>query len=171
MLIALLYPRVYVFKLFLKKNMGVRSVDQLQRAMRGNMSSYELNGTAVADMVEGRLMPRAPTILASLISFTFIGRGKLPKDWLRSAFRIRRSVVRRALWRLKENNPRLYGNIEIDSNRLQLLSDDDVPQEITAIVRHSSDEGVVDQESAGYVPLDEEQAGESITYTVWTRLM
>ena len=168
MLIALLYPRVYVFKLFPKKNMGVRSVDQLQSAMRGNVSSYELNGSAVADMVEGRLMPRAPTILASLISVTFIGRGKLPKDWLRSTFRVRRLVVRRALWWLKENNPRLYGSIDIDSGRLQLLPDDDVPEEITAIVRHSSDEGVVDQESAGYVPMDEEDGG---AWTFWSRCL
>lgn len=159
MLIALLFPRVYVFKLFPKKNMGVRSVDQLQRAMRGNVSTYELNATAAADMVEGRLMPRQPTILASLISVTFIGRGKLPKDWLRSTFRVRRAVVRRALYWLKNNNHALYGNIEIDSARLELLPEDDVPEEICAIVRHSSDEGVIDQESAGYVPLDEDNEG------------
>ena len=68
LLIAHLYPRVYVFKLFPKSGAG--SADGLQRGMRGNVSTYELNVDAMAAMVQGQLMPRPPAVLSSLILFT-----------------------------------------------------------------------------------------------------
>lgn len=86
LLIALIYPHVYVFKLFPKKMGGRR--EALQRAMRGNMSSYKLSADGIASMLEGHLMPRPPAILASVISVTFIGLRELPKNWLRTTFRV-----------------------------------------------------------------------------------
>ncbi|KAI5997900.1 hypothetical protein EDD15DRAFT_2109092, partial [Pisolithus albus] len=130
LLIALLYPRVFVFKLFPKKIGGVRDVSACQRAMRGNVSTYALDMKGIASMIEGSLMPRPPAILASLISITFIGVGQLPKRWLHSIFRIRRTVIFEALRWLKENNSVYYGDIEISAERIQLLPEDDLPQEV-----------------------------------------
>ena len=35
-------------------------------------------------MVQGKLMPCPPTILASLITITFIAVGQIPKNWLQA---------------------------------------------------------------------------------------
>ncbi|KAF8836903.1 hypothetical protein BDN67DRAFT_868948, partial [Paxillus ammoniavirescens] len=104
LLIAHLYPRVYVFKLFPKKVGGVWDASGLQRAMCGNVSSYELNMNAIASMVSGKLMPCPPALLASLISVTFIGLGELPKSWIKSMLWVRRQVIFEALHWLKANN-------------------------------------------------------------------
>ncbi|EMD37981.1 hypothetical protein CERSUDRAFT_72611 [Gelatoporia subvermispora B] len=156
MLIALLYPRVFVFKLFPKNAGGGHNADTLQRAMRGNVSTYELNIEGIASMIDGKLMPRAPAILASVISVTFIGLGQLPRQWLHTTFRVRRHAVHDALCWLKENNPKYYGDIEISTQRIQGLPEDSVPDEILQTVRQSMDTGIVLRESDGYVPLDTE---------------
>jgi len=154
LLIALLYPRVYVFKLFPKCHQGARNISRLQRAMRGNVSTYELNAEGIASMVEGKLMPRPPAILASLISVTFIALGELPRNWIHSTFRVRRQVMFEALRWLKENNQKYYGDIDISTPRIKSLPEDDVPEEITSILRQSEDVGVIDKESEGYIPQD-----------------
>jgi hypothetical protein len=143
-----------------KKFSGNRDGSMLHRAMRGNVSSYDLPVDGIASMLDGRLMPRSPTILASLISVTFIGLGELPRQWMKTTFRVRRQVVFEALRWLKQNNPKYYGNIKISSARIEELPEDDIPQEIIGIVRQSTDLGIVDQESDGYVPDDD---GESLT--------
>ena len=84
LLIALVYPQLYVFKLFPKRRQGVRNVSMLQRAMRDNVCSYEPNIDAIASMVQGKLMPRPPAILASLIMITFIAVRQIPKNWLQA---------------------------------------------------------------------------------------
>ena len=157
LLIAHLYPRVYVFKLFPKSGGG--PTDGMQRGMRGNVSTYELNVEAMMAMVEGKLMPRAPTVLSTLIAITYIGVGNIPKKWLHSTFRVRRHHVARALRWLQDNNPKYYGNITISENQLSQLPEDDVPDEILGLIRQSDDTGLVDQESAGYVRT--EDIGES----------
>ena len=43
--------------------------------------------------VSGDLMPRPPSILASLISMTFIGLGDLPKHWIWTTFYVHCQVV------------------------------------------------------------------------------
>lgn len=149
LLIAHLYPRVYVFKLFPKSGGGVTA--GLQRGMRGNVSTYELNVHSMTEMVEGKLMPRPLTVLPSLIAITYIGVGRIPKDWLHSTFRVRRHHISRALAWLKENNPKYYGDIVISTDELNRLPEDDVPDEILGVIRQSTDEGLVDQESSGYV--------------------
>ena len=149
LLIAHLYPRVYVFKLFLKSGGG--PTDGMQRGMRGNMSTYELNVDAMTAMVEGKLMPRPPTILSSLIAVTYIGVGNISKKWLHSTFRVRRHHVARALRWLQEHNPKYYGDITISGTQLDQLPEDDIPDEILGLIRQSNDAGLVDQESSGYV--------------------
>jgi len=75
MLIALLYPRVYVFKLF-TKSIHQPGYSALQRGMRGTVSTYKLDTDAIASMVQGNLMPRFTAMLSEIISITFIGTGK-----------------------------------------------------------------------------------------------
>ena len=149
LLIAHLYPRVYVFKLFPKSGAGATA--GLQRGMRGNVSTYELNVHSMTDMVEGKLMPRPLAVLPSLIAITYIGVGRIPKNWLHSTFRVRHHHISRALTWLKENNPKYYGDINISADELNQLPEDDVPDEILGVIRQSTDEGLVDQESSGYV--------------------
>ncbi|KAJ3731611.1 hypothetical protein DFJ43DRAFT_1039898 [Lentinula guzmanii] len=93
LLIAQLYPHVYVFKLFPKKIGGKRNAAFLQNGMRGNVTTFELDNTGIISMLEGKLMPRPAAILASVITVTFCGLGKLPKKWLRNTFRVRRHVT------------------------------------------------------------------------------
>jgi hypothetical protein len=46
--------------------------------------------------------------------------------------------------------------VEISTERIMQLPDDDIPDEILHGVRQCTDTGVVDQESDGYVPTNEE---------------
>ncbi|THG95067.1 hypothetical protein EW026_g6512 [Hermanssonia centrifuga] len=163
MLIALLYPRVYVYKLF-PKDKSFRPKDEtLQRGMRGNVSTYEQDIEGVASMVEGTLMPRPLEILSHVVTITYVGRGQLLKSTLHTTFRVRRAAVRAALLWLKANNSKYYGEIQIDDERLQLLPEDDVPSEIYEIARHTTDIGIVDQESAGYVPEHADSIPDSVS--------
>lgn len=77
-LISYLYSQVYVFKLF-PKGGAENDLSTLQRGMRGTICIYNLDIGGIASMVSGDLMPRPPSILASLISVIFIGLGDLPK--------------------------------------------------------------------------------------------
>lgn len=156
LLLAHLYPRAYVFKMYPKDKDFRPNPSCLQRGMHGSVSTYEINTAAIASMLEGRLMPRPLSVLASIISVTFIGLGDLPKRHLRSIFRVRRNMVRDALLWLKSNNPKYYADIEVSSERLARLPDDDVPFEILSIVRQCTDIEILDQEGAeaGYVPAE-----------------
>jgi hypothetical protein len=156
LLLAFLYPRVYVFKLYPKKIGGRRDAATLQKGMRGNVSTYELDMGGIASMVEGKMLPQPPAILASVISVTFVGLGELPKGWLHTTFRVRRQFIFEALRWLKGNNPKYYGDVEIDANRIEALPVGEVPPEILSVVRQSTDTGIIDQESDGYVPVDDD---------------
>jgi hypothetical protein len=125
LLISHLYPRVYVFKLYPKNNFGGDPL-KLQKGMRGTVSSFAFDMDGIISMLRGNLMPRPPSLLASIISLTYIGLGRLPKHWLRQFFRVRRHHVLSALRWLKDNNMKYYGNIEIDFVRINSLPDDDV---------------------------------------------
>ncbi|KAJ3735206.1 hypothetical protein DFJ43DRAFT_977755, partial [Lentinula guzmanii] len=128
LLIAQIYPRVFVFKLYPKKSGGSR--ESLQRGMRGNVSSYPLNSGDIQDMLQGNLLPQLPEVLALVITVTYVGKGKLPKGWLHSTFRVRRKVVAQALLCLKETCPGAYESVNIDSSRLRALPEDGVPEQI-----------------------------------------
>jgi hypothetical protein len=58
--------------------------------MSGNVSLYHLNTDLIADMLGGHMMPHSGAVLASVLAITFIGSRKLPKEWLKSTFRVRR---------------------------------------------------------------------------------
>ncbi|KAG2053897.1 hypothetical protein BDR06DRAFT_971977 [Suillus hirtellus] len=63
-------------------------------------------------------------------------------------------VVFEALQWLKKNDTKYYGDVKISSARISELPEDNIPQEIIGIVCQSTDIGVVDEESTGYVPND-----------------
>ncbi|KIO06694.1 hypothetical protein M404DRAFT_24394 [Pisolithus tinctorius Marx 270] len=58
LLIAHLYPRVFVFKLFPKHQGGTRQASGLQNAMRSNVSTYDMSMDGISAMLRGDLMPR-----------------------------------------------------------------------------------------------------------------
>jgi hypothetical protein len=167
LLVALLYPRVFVFKLFPKKSSGYNA-NTLQSALKGTVSSYALNMDDIARMVDGNLLPRPPRILASLIAISFIGVGKLPKAWVLRTFRVRRLVVAEALEWLRVYNPSYYGDISISHEHLNMLPEDGVPEEVTTTIRESEDSALCEIEHRGYVPEEMESnltnnGGEQIT--------
>jgi hypothetical protein len=100
-LIAQVYPCIYIFKLFLKK-VGGYDQASLQCGMQGNISSYKLNMNSVALMLEGNLMLQFPEILASSITITFIGAGDLLKRSLWTTFHVQRHIIAEALQWLRE---------------------------------------------------------------------
>ncbi|KAF8977319.1 hypothetical protein BDQ17DRAFT_1184397, partial [Cyathus striatus] len=131
LLIAHVYPRVFTFKLYPKKAGGSR--ENLQRGMRGNVSSFELNVEDMTKMVHGDLMPRpvrGGSVKYCIITITFIGVGTLPKKYLWNTFHVRRNAIGEALQWLKANNPKYYGGIKIDMEHLGCLPADDIPDEI-----------------------------------------
>lgn len=152
LLVALRYPRVYSCKLYPKKG-GHFSPETLQSGMRGNVSSYEMNIPEIASMLEGKLMPRPTCILASVIAIAFIGRGPLPKNWLKSTFRVRRDVVSEALLWLKAHNP-LYAALDISDEALARLPVDDIPLELEAVIRQEEDPSLRMRESDTYLPTE-----------------
>ncbi|OJA18664.1 hypothetical protein AZE42_12872 [Rhizopogon vesiculosus] len=54
-----------------------------------------------------------------------------------------------------------YGDVDIDSERIRQLPEDDVPDELLEGVRQSTDSGVVDQESEGYLPEEDDSEDQS----------
>ena len=63
-----------------------------------------------------------------------------------------------ALQWLKDNNSKYYSDIEISTSCLQNLPEDDVPEEFFGLVRQSTETGIIDQESDGYIPVNKEAA-------------
>lgn len=102
-LVSLYHPRCYVYKLY-PRDMWSNSSDSssLQNGLKGNVTTYELNMPDIVRMLEGKLMPRPTSILASTIAVSFIGAGRVPKAWLKKTFRVRRAAVRAAIRCLKE---------------------------------------------------------------------
>jgi len=86
-------------------------------------------------------MPVPSAMLASVLVITFIGTKKLPKQWLKSMFRVCCCTVYEALIWLKANN-KLYSGIVISEDQLQDLPEDGVPMEIMAIVCCEEDNNV-----------------------------
>ncbi|CEL56332.1 hypothetical protein RSOLAG1IB_11903 [Rhizoctonia solani AG-1 IB] len=153
LLISHVFPRVFVVKLFPAGSDGTAfPEDQLQRSMRGNVTSFELNGHDIAHMIDGHLMPRPTSILASVLSVTFIGKKSVKDPAALNLFRVRRELVRSALTWLQENNPRYYSKIEIDNERMTKLPIDDVPFEVMVNIHHEEDISIINAETGGYAP-------------------
>ena len=85
MLIALIYPHCFIFKMHPVTMCG-QDPSTLQCGMVGNITSYDMDTMEIIAMLEGCKMPRPPCILASVIVATFVGRGHIPKCWLKSTF-------------------------------------------------------------------------------------
>jgi hypothetical protein len=150
-LIARHHPRCFVFKLYPRDSEAHLPLDQLQSGMSGNVSLYEMNTDAVVQMLDGQLMPHRGATLASVVAVTFVGCKKVPKNWLKATFRVRRHVLYEALCWLKLNNP-IYEDVNISFERLDSLPEDGVPEEIMAIVRHEPDGTLAERERETYVP-------------------
>lgn len=156
LLIARHYPRCYIFKLFPRDVDAHVPLDQLYSGMAGNASLLELNTQEVVEMLKGQRMPPSVRTLASIIAITFVGSKKLPKDWLKKTFRVRRDVVYAALVWLKNHNP-IYGDIKIDENRLKELPEDDIPDELLTVIRQERDDEIAEKERESYLLADFEE--------------
>ncbi|KAF7310088.1 ATP-dependent DNA helicase [Mycena indigotica] len=146
LLVALYFPTAYITKIFPKNVTPVASNDaQLfsNEKLRGNVSTFRLPTSEIADMVAGLLVPKPSILLAALIGVTFVG-----------LFRVRRKRVHDALMWLKQNN-RLYEDVVISQERLLSLPEDAVPDEILDNVRFSDDIAAVGREHAGHVPQED----------------
>ncbi|KAJ3538129.1 hypothetical protein NM688_g6564 [Phlebia brevispora] len=152
LLVAQLYPRAFVFKLYNQKAGYRPREDELQSGLRGTVSTYELDLVGASDMLTGNLLPRPLRVLSNVVSVTYIGRGKLPKAWLRRMFTVRRLVVLAAIQWLCAHNPKYYAHITIDPAQLAALPEDDVPDEIMSVVRQEENVDVLDEETQGYDP-------------------
>lgn len=161
LLIARLYPRVYVMKLFPKDRRGGFDPSCLQSALKGNVTTFELNTERVVAMVEGQLMPQPGVVLSKVLSVTYVDAGPLPKKWLRSTFRVRRHYVREALVWLQTHN-RYYANIHIDHDRLEALPEDNIPDDILATMRQETDTAIIDIENDTYVPRDTMEVNDAL---------
>lgn len=161
LLIARHYPRCYIFKLFPRDYDSHLPLDQLYAGMAGNASLFEINTQEVVEMLNGQWMPSPVATLSSIIAITFVGNSRrLPSDWLKKTFRVRRNVVYDALIWLRNNNP-IYADIQIDMKRLQELPDDDVPEEVLSIVRHEDDDEIIEKERESYLSVEmEDQCSE-----------
>jgi hypothetical protein len=85
MLITLVYPHWFIFKMH-PVTMHGQDPSTLQCSMVSNIMSYDMDTTEIIAMLEGCKMPRPTHILASVIAVTFVGRGHIPKNWLKSTF-------------------------------------------------------------------------------------
>ena len=92
LLIAQYYPQCYIFKLFPHDYGCHLPIDQPHLTIAGNASLFELNTQEVVEMLEGQYMPSSVMMLASIIVITFVGSKKLPVDWLKKMFQVRRQV-------------------------------------------------------------------------------
>ncbi len=126
--------------------------------MRGNVCSYELDAPGIADMVLGNLMPRRPSVLASVIQITLFGQRHLPDNWMRNLFRVRRRYIWEALVWLKANNP-FYQSVNISSVNLDSLPIDGVPSELMTIARRLDDLDVIRDLNDSYVPDEDDEMG------------
>ncbi|KIL60596.1 hypothetical protein M378DRAFT_56152, partial [Amanita muscaria Koide BX008] len=123
LLIALTFPRCFVFKLHPRVGQ-MSDPASLQRGMVGNVTSFPLNGPEIIKMIEGRLLPQQLAILPALIAVTFVGAKQFPRNWLKGVLRVRRGKVAVALMWLIANNL-LYRKFTLDSERLEKLPMDD----------------------------------------------
>jgi hypothetical protein len=122
----------------------------MHTGMAGNASLFELNTQDIVEMIRGQRMPSPVRTLASIIAITFVSKKILPMNWLKKTFRVRRRYVFDALLWLRHHNP-IYGDIFIDKERLDDLPEDDIPEELLAVVRQIEDDEVAEKERESYV--------------------
>lgn len=101
-------------------------------------------------MIEGKLLPHRPALLAATIGITIVGPKNLPVKSLPSLLSVNHNRVRDALLFLKKQN-HLYSDIIISEDNLCLLPEDGLPPELLAIIKHSDQHELLEQEREGYV--------------------
>jgi len=126
-----------------------------QRALKGNVTTFDLNMDKIGHMLSGGLMPQLPEVLCSVLSVCYVGSQPLSQESLHSTFRVRRQAVADTLLWLKSNNTKYYGDITLDLSHLERLPADGVPDEILATIRQDGIAEHADMEEEGYVPHDD----------------
>ncbi|KAF7297472.1 ATP-dependent DNA helicase [Mycena indigotica] len=166
LLVSLYFPVAYIIKIYPKniRNAGLSSqgpgrLNLANEKLKGNVSTFKLPASDIAEMVSGNLVPRPSMLLAATIGVTFVGVGKKALRCMPGLFRVRRQRVFDALMWLKRNNA-LYAEVRISEDRLRSLPEDDVPQEIMESVRYSTDVDAVGREHTGYATMDDDEASE-----------
>lgn len=159
-LVARYFPAAHIVKLFPKAK-GAKFWDTsiLNSGVKGNVSTYWLDPDSIVDMLDHKNLPPSPNILAATIGVTIVGPQNLPERTLPGFLWVRRERVRRALLWLQENNP-LYRDIVINQENLDLLPENDIPRQILATTRYSSDTSTLEQERSGYVVSDDDEIGD-----------
>lgn len=154
LLIAKHLPTAYVVKLY-PKQAGAAHWDstQLYSGFKGCVSTYALDPKQVQSMVDGNLFPSPPIVLSATVAVTFITPAGKREFSFPKVLYARRRKIREALQWLKANNP-LYRDIIISEERLELIPEDGVPDEIWSTTRHSTDISSVIREHEQYVPSD-----------------
>ena len=152
LLIAKYFPSAYIIKLYPKKK-GARHWDksQMYSGLKGNVSMYQLDQKQIVSMVDGAIMLHQSKVLVATIGITFISPKNLPDRGLPDLFKVRRNWVQKALEWLRDNNP-LFANITISTSRLSELPENDVPYELLATTKLSSDTSTLYAEHDGYIP-------------------
>lgn len=156
LLVALHFPSAYIVKLFPKKK-GAKfwDVASINSGIRGNVSTYRLNTSDIADMVNPKILPPHPALLASTIGVTIVGPRNFPQHSIPRILTVNRARVHEALQFLKQENP-LYADISISQAHLHQLPENGVPDEIMDIIKHSEDMGALEKERDGYVAEDDD---------------
>ncbi|KAG2147784.1 uncharacterized protein EDB93DRAFT_1250505 [Suillus bovinus] len=156
-LIALSYLAAYIIKLFPKKRGAVHwDTAGLNSGLHGNVSTYQLNISAISAMVEGKLLPPKPAILEAIIGVSIVGPNNFPEHCLPAFLTVSCRHLRNALLFLKRENP-LYNNIAISEDNIALFPEHGIPDVITASVRHLNDVRAADSEREDYVPEDDSE--------------
>jgi len=90
LLLAKYYPSAYIVKLFPKqKNVSAWDWGQMHSALKGNVSTYQLNPRQVAHMIDRTTFPPPAKILLATIGITFVGPKGLRESTMLAMFRVR----------------------------------------------------------------------------------
>ena len=129
LLIAKYYPVAYIIKLFPKFRNASAWPTEMQKGIRGNVSTYRLDHGQIAGLVGGPELPPPASLLSSIIGVTFVGPNNKPSKQLPGMFRVRRGRVRKAITWLIAHNP-LYATSVISEENLNQLPLNGIPDEI-----------------------------------------
>ncbi len=150
LLIAPVYPWCFIYKLHPKSGSSGDPTCK-QSGLWGNVTTFPMNTDNVIEMLEGGKLPWSPSILTSVLAITYIGVGQLPKNWLKSTFRVWWQVVIEALRWLIHNN-KCFSQYVIDEEILGSIPEDDIPVEIIASVHQETRTNILESEHDTYVP-------------------
>ena len=150
LLIAPVYPWCFIYKLH---PCGGSSGDPMheQSGLQGNVTSFSMNTDEVIEMLKGVKMPWPASILALVLTITYVRVGQLPQNWLKSTFWVQCHAVLEALIWLIQNN-KGFSSYIIDEEILQSLPEDDIPVEIIASVHQETRTDILHKEHDTYVP-------------------